>query len=129
MSYRRGWVALMLFCMTLINYIDRATLSFAIFPIQEAFHLSPVAKGYLFIVLDIARFVPLDIFKGYMDTLINDVRSGERAEGVDRIYVPGEIEHLRMDERLRDGIPLDSAVIDELEKLGAEVGLGSLVDR
>ena len=48
MSYRRGWVALMLFCMTLINYIDRATLSFAIFPIQEAFHLSPVAKGYLF---------------------------------------------------------------------------------
>ena len=88
-----------------------------------------VAKGYLFIVLDIARFVPLDVFKGYMDTLIDDVRSGERAEGVDRIYVPGEIEHLRMDERLRDGIPLDSAVVDELEKLGAEVGLGTLIAR
>jgi len=88
-----------------------------------------VAKGYLFIVLDIARFVPLELFKGYVDTLINDVRSGERAEGVDRIYVPGEIEHMRMDERLRDGIPLDSAVVDELEKLGAEVGLGALVAR
>ena len=86
-------------------------------------------RGYLFIVLDIARFVPLDVFKGYMDTLINDVRSGERAEGVDRIYVPGEIEHLRMDERLREGIPLDGAVIDELEKLGAEVGMSGLVDR
>jgi ACS family glucarate transporter-like MFS transporter len=48
MSYRRGWVALMLFCLTLINYIDRATLSFAIFPIARAFHLSPVAQGYLF---------------------------------------------------------------------------------
>ena len=34
-----------------------------------------------------------------------------------------------MDERLRDGIPLDSAVIDELEKLGADVGLGALVAR
>ena len=48
MSYRRGWVALMLFCMTLINYIDRATLSFAIFPISREFNLSPVAQGYLF---------------------------------------------------------------------------------
>jgi ACS family glucarate transporter-like MFS transporter len=48
MSYRRGWVAFMLFSMTLINYIDRATLSFAIFPISKEFNLSPVAQGYLF---------------------------------------------------------------------------------
>lgn len=48
MSHRRGWVALMLFGLTLINYIDRATLSFAIFPIAQMFHLSPVAQGYLF---------------------------------------------------------------------------------
>jgi LDH2 family malate/lactate/ureidoglycolate dehydrogenase len=88
-----------------------------------------VAKGYLFIVLDITRFVPLELFKSYMDTLIEDIRSGERAEGVDRIYVPGEIEHLRMDERLRDGIPLDDALIAELEKLGGELGLGALIAR
>lgn len=48
MRYRRGWVALMLFSLTLINYIDRATLSFAIVPISKEFGLSPVAKGYLF---------------------------------------------------------------------------------
>ncbi len=48
MSYRRGWVALMLFCLTLINYVDRATLSFAIDPISHLFGLSTVAKGYLF---------------------------------------------------------------------------------
>lgn len=48
MGYRRGWVALMLFSLTLINYIDRATLSFAIGPISTAFGLSTVAKGYLF---------------------------------------------------------------------------------
>ena len=87
-----------------------------------------VAKGYLFIVLDINRFVPLDVFRGYMDTLIRDVRSSERAEGVDRIYVPGEIEHLRMDERTRDGVPLDGALVEELERLGKAVGLGSLIE-
>lgn len=48
MSYRRGWVAFMLFMLTLINYIDRATLSFAIVPISREFGLSTVAQGYLF---------------------------------------------------------------------------------
>ena len=48
MHYRRGWVALMLFSLTLINYIDRATLSFAIEPVSHALGLSTVAKGYLF---------------------------------------------------------------------------------
>jgi MFS family permease len=48
MHYRRGWIALMLFSLTLINYIDRATLSFAIEPISREFGLSTVAKGYLF---------------------------------------------------------------------------------
>lgn len=32
MPYRRGWVALLLFSLALINYIDRVTLSFAADP-------------------------------------------------------------------------------------------------
>jgi MFS family permease len=48
MDYRRGWIALLLFSLTLINYIDRVTLSFAIGPIAQELGLSTVAKGYLF---------------------------------------------------------------------------------
>ncbi len=48
MHYRRGWIAFLLFNMTLINYIDRTTLSFAIDPISQELGLSTVAKGYLF---------------------------------------------------------------------------------
>jgi LDH2 family malate/lactate/ureidoglycolate dehydrogenase len=77
-----------------------------------------VAKGYLFVTLDIERFMPEAQFRSYMDTLIRDIRNTERAAGVDRIYVPGEIEHLRREERLRDGIPLDPALVTELESLG-----------
>jgi MFS family permease len=47
-SYRRGWVALMLFSLALINYIDRVALSFAITPVAREFGLSTVGKGYLF---------------------------------------------------------------------------------
>jgi MFS family permease len=46
--YRRGLVALFLFTLALINYIDRVTLSFAATPIMQEFGLSPVALGYLF---------------------------------------------------------------------------------
>jgi MFS family permease len=48
MQYRRGWIALLLFALALINYIDRVTLSFAATPIAEQFDLSPVTLGYLF---------------------------------------------------------------------------------
>ena len=85
-----------------------------------------VAKGYLFLVLDVNRFLPEARFREHMDTLIRDVRSCEPARGVDRIYVPGEIEHLRKAERLRDGIPLDAALVAELESLGTPVGLGPI---
>ena len=48
MQKRRLWIALMLFALAMINYIDRVTLSFAAAPIAKEFDLSPVALGYLF---------------------------------------------------------------------------------
>jgi MFS family permease len=48
MGNRRSWVALLLFCVVIINYMDRVALSVAAKPIAAAFGLSPVAMGYLF---------------------------------------------------------------------------------
>jgi MFS family permease len=48
MQKKRFWIALMLFSLAMINYIDRVTLSFAAAPIAKEFDLSPVALGYLF---------------------------------------------------------------------------------
>jgi MFS family permease len=48
MQTKRVWIALMLFSLAMINYIDRVTLSFAAAPIAKEFDLSPVALGYLF---------------------------------------------------------------------------------
>jgi ACS family glucarate transporter-like MFS transporter len=47
-QFRRGWIGLFLFTLTMINYIDRIALSFAARPIAAEFHLSSVALGYLF---------------------------------------------------------------------------------
>ena len=48
MSYRRGWIALFLFSLSMINYMDRIALSIAAKPIATEFKLSSVGMGYLF---------------------------------------------------------------------------------
>ncbi|MGI3904125.1 MAG: MFS transporter [Janthinobacterium lividum] len=48
MPFKRGWVALLLFSLSMVNYIDRVALSFAAGPIAKEYGLSPVALGYLF---------------------------------------------------------------------------------
>lgn len=85
-----------------------------------------VTKGYLFWGLDVSRFMPVDDFRARVDTLIRDVHSAEPAVDVERVYVPGEIEQLRRADRAETGIPLSAALIAELEKRGAEVGLGTI---
>jgi MFS family permease len=45
---RRGFIALFLFTLTAINYIDRLALSMAAKPVAAEFQLSPVQLGYLF---------------------------------------------------------------------------------
>ncbi len=45
---KRTLIALFLFSLTAINYVDRLALSMAAKPIATEFHLSPVAMGYLF---------------------------------------------------------------------------------
>lgn len=48
MSIRRGWIALFLFVLAMINYMDRIALSIAAKPIAKEFDLGAVGMGYLF---------------------------------------------------------------------------------
>ena len=65
-----------------------------------------IAKGASFVVLDVARFLPVDQFRAHVDRLIDDVHASELAPGHDRVMVPGELEAERREERLARGIPL-----------------------
>jgi ACS family glucarate transporter-like MFS transporter len=46
-SFKRGWIGLLLFSLSMINYTDRVALSVAAQSVSREFHLSPVAMGYL----------------------------------------------------------------------------------
>jgi len=79
--------------------------------------------GHMLVVLDVARFMPAPAFKARMDQFIRDMRASDRAPGVQRIYVPGEIEHESAETAARLGVPVEAAVLKDLEALGRRLGV------
>jgi LDH2 family malate/lactate/ureidoglycolate dehydrogenase len=55
--------------------------------------------------------------------LIEEIHNAPRADGVDRLLVPGEVEWERYDRAMREGIPLPADVIENLHKAAAATGL------
>lgn len=85
-----------------------------------------VAKGFVFIAIDPARFMPRTEFTARVDALIRDIRSGETADGVERVLVPGELEHERRRMREASGVPLPTALREEVNGYAAELGVPGL---
>lgn len=56
--------------------------------------------------IDIARFVPVDVFRRRVSELMLRYNALEPAAGHERVQYPGEPEDRRTAERMRDGIPL-----------------------
>jgi LDH2 family malate/lactate/ureidoglycolate dehydrogenase len=66
-------------------------------------------EGHFLLALDPAQFLPAEQFTQRMDELIRQVKSGERVEGVDELFIPGERGQRRAAELRRSGqVPLDT---------------------
>jgi LDH2 family malate/lactate/ureidoglycolate dehydrogenase/quinol monooxygenase YgiN len=78
--------------------------------------------GHFCIAINPAAFMPLDVFKARMDAMILMVKSSKLAPGVDRMIIPGEPEIETEAKRRREGIPLATSVLDQLNALARELG-------
>ena len=47
--------------------------------------------------------MPMDVFKGVMDQLIRQIKNAPKAQGAERIYLPGEMEWERYDQVVKNG--------------------------
>jgi ureidoglycolate dehydrogenase (NAD+) len=83
----------------------------------------PTGTTHTCAALRVDRFLPEAEFRSHMDGLIDQMHSCPRVAGVERIYVPGEVEAEIEKERRERGIPLSSALADELRALGADLGV------
>lgn len=64
--------------------------------------------------IDIEMFIDVERYKGHIDTLIDCLKTLPRAEGVDEVLVPGELEDHCYEERTQHGIPLPEGTIRNL---------------
>jgi LDH2 family malate/lactate/ureidoglycolate dehydrogenase len=83
----------------------------------------PADVGSLFAAIDIDAFMDVGRFKARMDQALREIKHSPRAEGVERIYIPGEIEAECAERRRREGIPIPDEVVREFVELGDELGV------
>jgi LDH2 family malate/lactate/ureidoglycolate dehydrogenase len=90
---------------------------------------SETNTGHFIVALDIKRFVPLDAFKAQVDRHLQDLRDTKRLPGVDEIRLPGDRRRACQEERARNGIPIPPALMVQLDRTAADLGIAKLADR
>ena len=74
--------------------------------------------GHFFGAMRIDAFRTADEFKLHMDKWIGRFRSAKTIKGADSVLIPGDPEREMEKERMKNGIPLVDAVVDDLTALG-----------
>jgi L-2-hydroxycarboxylate dehydrogenase (NAD+) len=92
----------------------------------NADHVTVTNTGQAILVIDLAAFGDPAHFKSAVDVLVRDIRNSEKLPGVERIWLPGEQSHEKRQRYMEKGIPMATVLVDELNALGAEMGIEPL---
>jgi ureidoglycolate dehydrogenase (NAD+) len=84
---------------------------------------TPVNQSHSFLVIDISHYLDPEEFKNRMDELARFIRNAPRAQGAERILLPGELEWNRRAEALKHGMVLPDHVMVRLEGLANDTGV------
>ena len=76
--------------------------------------------SHTYCVIDISKFTEISKFKAHVDQMIQEIKESPKADGVEEIFVPGEIELKNMARNEKQGIGLPPNVIQDLKNLGEE---------
>lgn len=82
--------------------------------------------SHTFLALDIAWFMPVDLYKARMGRFIDEVKASKLRPGFSEVLVPGELEHRRVQDKTQNGVPLDLDVFDDLRALAHDLGVPPL---
>lgn len=79
--------------------------------------------GHFFGAMRIDAFRPAADFKMHMDKWIQRFSDAKTVAGQPKVIIPGQPETAMEAERMKNGLPLATSVINELEELGKKFGL------
>ncbi|MDD5729213.1 MAG: Ldh family oxidoreductase [Victivallales bacterium] len=83
----------------------------------------PYHLGHFFIAVDINAFIDPAEFKKITGDILRSLRNSQLAPGCERIYTPGEKEHLAWLARKDKGVPVNRALQEQLLTMKTELGL------
>ena len=83
----------------------------------------PMGQSFLFIAIDISRFVEPDEFKDRFQAWVELLTSSPTRDGFERIYYPGEIEAETYAQRMTEGIPVDGYTQSMFNGLAEQFGI------
>jgi LDH2 family malate/lactate/ureidoglycolate dehydrogenase len=85
----------------------------------------PVGEGigHFFGAMRVDAFRPAEDFKFHMDKWITRFREAKTVEGQPKMVIPGDPERESEVTRMKDGIPLNSKVVEDLQELAKKLGV------
>jgi len=83
----------------------------------------PTDVGSVFGAINIESFMDLQEFTTAIDGAIQEIKTSAKAAGIDRIFIPGEIEFDMKAKRLAQGIPIPDPVVKDFIALGNSLGV------
>ena len=84
---------------------------------------SATNTGQAIAAISIDAFVPANEFKRAVDRLIRDIRNSPRLPGVERIWLPGEQSHSKLQDRRAHGVPMPKALRESLDTLARDLNV------
>ena len=79
--------------------------------------------GAAFFAIDLNAMMPGSLFHQRLRQTMEEIRAAPKAQGAERIYLPGEMEWDRRDRALREGIELPEDVLVNLREVAGETSL------
>jgi LDH2 family malate/lactate/ureidoglycolate dehydrogenase len=84
---------------------------------------TPPDLGHLMMAVDVTRLMLPATFESRVGALIEQINASERAPGVERIRLPGELEFERREARLQSGIPIADEALRTVQAVADNLGL------
>ncbi|HEX6224134.1 MAG TPA: Ldh family oxidoreductase [Chryseolinea sp.] len=79
--------------------------------------------GHFFGAMRIDAFRPATEFKNHMDNWISRFRKAKTVEGEDHLIIPGDPEREMEESRMKDGVPINPKVVQDLKELASNLSL------
>ena len=80
--------------------------------------------NWLILLVDTSSYRAPDALRTAVGEILDDVRSSRTAPGIERVEIPGQLEHALAEQRRHEGIPIPESVWTDLIDLHKRLGRG-----